>query len=1589
MNFKKRISVGLSLSLVLSTSSLASAMPNRLVRTPTNSKEQLQVLQAQIQQEEALKSLVDSDKVRVVVELKGEPVIQIATTQGLKINQMNMTEVESMQNSILKEQQNIQNAIDDKGINFKVINSFTNVANGFSVETTLGEAKKLEGIKDIKSVSIANEYDRPEPMMNNSSEIINSHETWALGYNGEGTVVAIIDTGIDSTHKDMILTSPDKAELQIDEVTAIAKENKLAGVYETPKVPYGYNYMDQNEEILDLGPAATMHGMHVAGIVGANGDTKNGGIKGVAPESQLLAMKVFGNNPAMPSTFGDVIVKAIDDSVLLGADVINMSLGSTASYVDDTDLEQTAVNRAVDNGVVMAISAGNSNVFGNGYAENPYPYAENPDYGVVGSPGIATDSIQVASIENNIISGFGLEYEISGVASIAPYTTSGPDMIAFKGQPLKVIDCGLGGVSTDFTEAVKGNIALIQRGSYNFTDKISNAEKAGASGVIVYNNAGGGDGLISMLYPEGGTIPAIFIGNSHGSKISAQCKLIETTVVLNGNPASAVNPSAGKMSDFTSWGTTPNLDFKPEITAPGGNIWSTANNNSYQNMSGTSMASPHIAGGAALVLQRVDKEFALTGQARALMAKNLLMSTAKAHVDNGDYQSYGALAGPNFTSPRRQGAGVMDIQAATTTSAIVTENITRECKINLKEIKGDTATFDITVTNFSDKELTYNVDGTVQTDLSNSGFTLLEAQNIISKDSGKFPLSFSKDVVVVPAKGTETITGTINLANAIGCDSGVSIEEMFKNGGYVEGFVTLIDPTDTNPELSIPYIGFKGEWDKAPIIDASIYDTINSSFYGFTSILSADEKEFLGVDMNDESDSEKIAFSPNGDNVNDAILPVLSYLRNAKELEVEILDSTGKVIKTVTKEANLNKHYFDSKYDKYSILTSATWDGKVNNSIVADGQYTYRVKSKIDFKDALWQNLDFKVNVDTVKPTITSVDYDKATSKLTVVADDNIASNVYKYVITNDGEEITSNDTGIFDLNAVDYKTCTVNVYDFARNIETLNLIDSINGEFKEPTGATVGDKTIPTIMVTAPEFFGVLPSSKVTVTGTVKDVSAITEFTVNAKSVPLTFDTNTGLWNFSAEVELEDGYHSIMLSAKDAANNKIGFAHKVFIDTVAPVIKLDSIAKETSNDSIIITGMLTDNLPSMKVKVNGNMVKNIAPDWSYFDTLPAAEYKLAYTVDLVAGENKVVIEALDTANHITTQELIVKKVAVVVPPVISGSGGGSSGGSTSGGGSSVIVAPVVPIPTKVDTILESTKLMGSNRYKTAIEVSKSGWVTSNVAVIANGYAFADALVAAPLAASYDAPILLTETSKLQADTKAELLRLGTKTVYVVGGTGVVSDAAIAEMSNAGINVIRVSGVNRYETSVEVAKYLAKQQKITNVYVSNGYAPADALTIASKAAIDKSPIILVDQKSVSKEVSDWLTSQNLKSAYVIGGVGVVSASVMDALNKLTSEDITANRLGGANRYETNALVVGKFFNKEQTNIYVTESIKLVDALVIAPLAAKTGSPVLITTESLASTQKTVADTMTAKKVIEVGGQVSKSAVKELIDILNK
>src|SRR5690606_6627885 len=209
-----------------------------------------------------------------------------------------------------------------------------------------------------------------------------------------------------------------------------------------------------------------MHGMHVSGTVGANGDEENGGLKGVAPEAQILGLKVFGNDPEMGSTYGDVYIKAIDDAIILGADVINMSLGSTAAFVNGEDPEQQAVTRATENGVLMSISAGNSAHFGNGFFN---PYASNPDIGVVGSPGLSTDSLQVASLENSFMDMDGLVFTDGDTTGLAPFMSASSVHPISIGGTYEIEFVGIGDAAGFGDKDLTGKFAFAQRGN-SFTD---------------------------------------------------------------------------------------------------------------------------------------------------------------------------------------------------------------------------------------------------------------------------------------------------------------------------------------------------------------------------------------------------------------------------------------------------------------------------------------------------------------------------------------------------------------------------------------------------------------------------------------------------------------------------------------------------------------------------------------------------------------------------------------------------------------------------------------------------------------------------------------------------------------------------------------------------------------------------------------------------------------------------------------------------------------------------------------------------------------------------------------------------------------
>ncbi|MBD8048315.1 cell wall-binding repeat-containing protein [Clostridium faecium] len=292
---------------------------------------------------------------------------------------------------------------------------------------------------------------------------------------------------------------------------------------------------------------------------------------------------------------------------------------------------------------------------------------------------------------------------------------------------------------------------------------------------------------------------------------------------------------------------------------------------------------------------------------------------------------------------------------------------------------------------------------------------------------------------------------------------------------------------------------------------------------------------------------------------------------------------------------------------------------------------------------------------------------------------------------------------------------------------------------------------------------------------------------------------------------------------------------------------------------------------------------------------------------------------------------------------------------------------------------IEKKLLAGNNRYETAVKVSEK-WEKADNVVLVNALAMADALAATPLAKLKDAPILLTDATELTKATKERIEKLGAKNVFVVGGEGVVSKAVVAELEKAGLKVERISGVDRFETSAKVAKEL-NADKVAVVNGLNGRL-ADALSVAAPAAENNMAILLTNGKDLGA-VKDAAKD---KEAVVVGGSAVVADSI--------KSDLKAERLGGANRNETNAEVMKKYYGDKQVkSVYVAkdgaaQENQLVDALAAGPVAGKEGAPIVLAGSKLADGQKKFLEGQgEVATVYEVGGGINTSTVKDLMTAL--
>lgn len=300
----------------------------------------------------------------------------------------------------------------------------------------------------------------------------------------------------------------------------------------------------------------------------------------------------------------------------------------------------------------------------------------------------------------------------------------------------------------------------------------------------------------------------------------------------------------------------------------------------------------------------------------------------------------------------------------------------------------------------------------------------------------------------------------------------------------------------------------------------------------------------------------------------------------------------------------------------------------------------------------------------------------------------------------------------------------------------------------------------------------------------------------------------------------------------------------------------------------------------------------------------------------------------------------------------------------------SISVAAVSCIVFLISNVVKAAtlqdRLWGNDRYQTNCKIVDSGWTSSQYAVIASGEGFADALCAAPLAEQYKAPILLTGKDALSIESKDQLLKLKVEKVFIIGGTGVISDNVKSQIESMGIEATRIYGQDRFETSIKVAENL---KSVSGVVVTNGYGFADALSIAPVAAQKGMPILLTDKDDLPAVTKEFLADKSFNESYILGGTGVVGIKINSYLKNPV-------RLEGLSRYETNAAVLNYFTDKfNYDKVYVASGESYPDALSGSVLAASSNSPLVLVGNSI---DPSVMDSVKAKQdkynnVIVLGG----------------
>jgi subtilisin family serine protease len=698
------------------------------------------------------------DTSSAVVQLKGDPLSTYSATKPAAGSKIDFTSgaVTSYRAQLSAGRNDFRKWLQANAPSVTITSEYDIALNGVAVDLNGTPLATIAAAPMVERAAYSVLY---HPILSQSYHIINARAAWnAAGGRsvaGAGIKIGDIDSGIDETHPffDPTGFSYPPGFPKCDAIDSNSHHEDEDCKYVSPKVIVAKVFIKNARQLGLDAQAIQDHGSHTAGIAaGVTGQTAvvNGvninDMSGIAPGAWLANYNVFPGD-VLSATSQDIL-RAVEAAVGDGMDVLNLSLGGTADRAEEDDLLAVGLNNAVSAGVVVAVAAGNS----------------GPGKETLESPGIASKVITVGGSTNQHFVGQPFTYPAGGGTTVGAAVG---DFDPLPADSFDLFDTQSNGC-TSVDPGASGKLAIIDRGTCTFSQKVANANAAGAIAVLIINNVAGDPIAMARTAGFNDDLPAVMISKNDGAALRASG---ETTASAEATFNEFITPANADIAYGNSSQGPTLVDFavKPDVASVAVNVLSSItcvgkpagcpdDGSGWAFFTGTSMATPHIAGGAAVLLQ-------LNPDWSPAQVKSALVNRADLVVKD-------AVTGTHDVGPTLQGGGRENLSVAADATTWMDPVSASFGRVTV----GHPTSVTITLSNPTGAEETFSVSVTKFTpDTFGGTVPLIWNAGILSTGDDRITVP---DSVTVPANGSTTMTVTVN--------SGL--------GDVVQGWINLDGP---------------------------------------------------------------------------------------------------------------------------------------------------------------------------------------------------------------------------------------------------------------------------------------------------------------------------------------------------------------------------------------------------------------------------------------------------------------------------------------------------------------------------------------------------------------------------------------------------------------------------------------------------------------------------------------------------------------------------------------------------------------------------------------------------------------------------